>query len=164
MKDGNRSKYFLNNSYFFSKLFPKMTHKEFSILTKGFSGTPSQLLRKLVMSQCKTPFPEGKDKVKVHNSMFFNVNKFDQILNSGQVIAYNHQYSGLFKDNPVEMIPNHTVLMTGRKWNGQKNRCEYRIVNSHGDECHNVINNEDVSCSKYGGMWVSESYLKTSSR
>ena len=46
--------------------------------------------------------------------------------------------------------------MTGRKWNGQKNRCEYRIVNSHGDECHNVINNEDVGCSKYGGMWVSK--------
>ena len=42
----------------------------------------------------------------------------------------------------------------------QKNRCEYRIVNSHGNECHNVIQNEEVSCTNHGGMWVSESYLR----
>ena len=161
MRESVRRMVFNNYASFFSELFPKMDIFEFLRLTEGFKGTAPQLLRKLVMSQCTTPFPEGREKIKVENSLFFNASKIDQLLNSGQVVAFNHQYSGLFRNNPTGLrIPDHTVLMTGRKWNGQKNRCEYRIVNSHGNECHNVIQNEDVSCTNHGGMWVSESYLR----
>ena len=56
--------------------------------------------------------------------------------------------------------PSHGVLITGRKWNDDIKRCEYRVVNSHGSQCEGVIENDDVTCSKQTGMWVSESYLK----
>ena len=69
---------------------------EFLKLTEGFKGTPSQLLRKLVMSQCTTPFPEDREKVQVKSTKLFNASNIDQLLNAGQVVAYNHQYSGLF--------------------------------------------------------------------
>ena len=104
MRESVRRMVFNNYASFFSELFPKMDIFEFLRLTEGFKGTAPQLLRKLVMSQCTTPFPEGREKFKVKSSLFFNASRIDQILNSGRVIAYNHQYAGLFRSNPQGYI------------------------------------------------------------
>ena len=144
-------------------LLPKISENEFVSNVKNFRGTSAQLLRKLVLSQCKTPMPKGSEKkIDIHLSINFSSEKLDRLLNNGEIITFNHNYKRLFGGHSLSPIATHVALVTGRKWNSEKNRCEYRVVNSHGDQCHKVVETEDVSCSKHGGMWVSESYLSYS--
>ena len=52
-----------------------------------------------MMSQCKNPFPEGSEKIKINNSYELDFEEIDYLLNSGQIITFNHAFSGLFNDD-----------------------------------------------------------------
>ena len=146
---------------FIKTLLPKITLEEFLKVIKDFKGTESDLIKNLVISQCKTPFPKESEHIQIRSSYNLDFKEVDHLLNSGQIFTFNHAYSGLFQDDLSNiLLPDHGVLITGRQWNDDEKRCEYRVVNSHGEQCTGVFKNDDVYCSEQTGMWVSESYLK----
>ena len=157
-----RKGFFNKHSDYFKKMFPKMSLKEFLKLTKNYHGSSAGLYRKLVFSQCKTPLPKIKNNVEVHQSFVFDAEKIDSLLNEGRIITFNHNAERLFQDDHIEAWPNHVVLMTGRRWNPHKSRCEYRIVNSYGDQCNSLTKTEDATCNKEEGMWISEGLARHS--
>lgn len=97
-------------------------------------------------------------KVKMafrHRKIFGRIN---QQLALGRLIGLD--YDARILDNKdhhgVKLSELHTSSMVGRRWNDEKNSCEYLIRNSYGESCSRY--DESYECQE-GHLWLSESQV-----
>ena len=108
----------------------------------------TQVLRKLVFSRCKSKMPKEMSSLRPDLHLIYKQKKIDSVLNSRALMTFNHIYEKLFKNQQTGFFSNHVVLISGRRWNSAKQRCEYRIIGSQGSQCEGVITNENILPSK----------------
>ena len=157
------SKIFNSSSSATRIAFPKASLDEFINVVKSTSD-PMEYFRAMVLSQCKTKLSPEEKRMRVKADYSFgpstiSFKKIDEMINNGSVGALGfHAFYVLQGDINDSWSP-HIVTLSGRRWNEEKNVCEYRIVNSWGGECKQVTN-LDIDCDDENGLWVKESYIR----
>lgn len=113
-------------------------------------------LRKVVCKDDRHPFPSDK-KVKMHIKNPKILNTISERLEAGELV-------GLDYDSRVYQEPSrrgfsfaelHTSSIVGRRWNSNKNTCEFLIRNSYGERCDNPRYHSSLDCEA-GNVWFTE--------
>lgn len=146
--------------------FPNSTINEYLMAAKT-TKNHTEFFTKFIFSQCKTPLPKESKLIEVNHEFNFtnlipiNIEKIDNIINSGNIGALGIQAHGVFSVDLIDEWSPHIVTLTGRRWSEENTRCEYRIINSWGATCTDVAN-PDVYCNESEGeLWISESLILT---
>lgn len=123
-------------------------------------------LRESVKAICKNPI--SLKKLDVHSALFFeeqdketSKRTMNKLLSNGHgfILNYNRSILETGKTPPRAQLIDHSSVVTGRRWNSKKNRCEIQIRNSGGPDCSNKA--ADVDC-KNGHFWVSQELIADS--
>jgi hypothetical protein len=141
--------------------FPKSTISEFKESVQH-SESRTQFFENFLFSQCKTPLPKGAKSLKVESSYAFSdlisisLDGLDKLIENQNIAAIGVQSDMLFKDRLIDSWSPHIVTLSGRRWNKEKNQCEFRIINSWGDTCDGITNLA-ISCDDdKKELWVDE--------
>lgn len=113
-------------------------------------------LREKICSQDRTEFPYS-----LHARMVFRnpwiFERIGGVLESKSIVGLDYDYR-ILKDRKHRGIlfsELHTSSIVGRRWNTQRNKCEYLIRNSYGNQC-----DYDPSYGCEGGhVWIDESVI-----
>jgi hypothetical protein len=141
--------------------YPKLKHlnpKNFSELLKS----PSQMLlyrnlRNIVCQKDRMEFSH-RWKVKMslrHPNIFGRINEQLQL---GRLVAIDYDARILESQSHqgIKLSELHTTSIVARRWNEQKNSCEYLIRDSHGRQCRRYDPSYDC---ENGQVWLDESVL-----
>lgn len=141
--------------------FPKAKLSEFNRSIKNSKNGPN-FFTDFLFSQCKTPLPPGARGIKVEASYSFTglssieLEKLDQLIENQNIAALGIQADMLFGGDVIDSWSPHVVTLTGRRWNSEKNQCEFRIVNSWGAACEQISNPEIDCDDEKNELWISE--------
>lgn len=84
-------------------------------------------------------------------------------LNKNNIIAASYYADFFDKDNaPSTKNGRHVSVVVGRRWNQEKNSCEFLIRNSWGSKCssYKAASLQVPGACESGNIWVSEGVLK----
>lgn len=114
-------------------------------------------LRLTACQDDRKPFGERwKVKMVLRHSGIFN--RINEQLDLGRIVGLDYDARILEnKDHRgVKLTELHTSSIVGRRWNRDKNICEYRIRDSHGVQCSRY--DREYECQQ-GNIWLSESQI-----
>lgn len=115
-------------------------------------------LRETVCKDDRQPFnTRFKTKMVFKNSKIFK--RVSEQLEIGRLVGLDYD-SRLLQDSSnrgVKLAELHTSSIVGRRWNNQKNSCEFLIRNSHGDKCGDKYD-PSYECDA-GNVWIPESKI-----
>jgi len=147
------------------KYFPKAKKGKFIEIAQRVKR-PKEFFSTFLLSQCKTPFPHNADKMKIKARYDFSnltkvsIGEIDRLIENDNIAAIGVQSKFLLSGEIDDSWSPHIVTLTGRRWNNEKSRCEYRIINSWGEACDGIENLE-VSCDpEENQLWLSESQIE----
>jgi hypothetical protein len=109
---------------------------------------------------CESDRVEFDKRLKV-KMVFRNKNIFRRInsqLDSGRIVGIDYDSRVLLNtQNQTRKISElHTSSIIGRRWNSEKNSCEFLLRNSWGEGCQRY--DESIECQE-GNVWLGESSL-----
>ncbi len=115
-------------------------------------------LRKTVCQNDRRPF-DHKSDVKM---IFKNPKIFNHVagqLQNHQVVAIDYDARILedSSNHSVKISKLHTSIIVARRWNSERQSCEYLIRNSHGEQCDGKYD-PTYECES-GNLWLSESQI-----
>ena len=115
-------------------------------------------LRKTVCQDDRRPF-EHKNQVKM---IFKNPKIFNHVasqLENQQVVAVDYDARILedSSNHSVKISQLHTSIIVARRWNSERQSCEYLIRNSHGEQCDGKYD-PTYECDA-GNIWLGESQI-----
>ena len=114
-------------------------------------------LRETVCQGDRQPFnTKWKVKMVLKNPNIFK--RVSEQLEVGRLVGLDYD-SRLLQDSSrrgVSLAELHTSSIVGRRWNGQKNSCEFLIRNSHGDKCDKY--DPSYECDA-GNVWIPEKQI-----
>jgi hypothetical protein len=153
----NRANLTVTNLPFYFE-FPNVGPAEFvSLLQTKKLRTFYSNLRKLACKNDRVPFDA---RWKVH-MVFRNKNIFQRVneqLNLGRLVAMD--YDARILENRdhqgLKLSELHTSSIVGRRWNKERNTCEYLIRDSHGVQCSRY--DARYECEQ-GNVWLGESEI-----
>lgn len=148
----------LHNLPFYFK-FHNVDKEEFLVLlqsAKKLRKFYSSLREKVCGDHRKASDALWKVKMTFRNKKIFS--RINEQLNLGRMIALD--YDARILENPhhrgVKLSELHTSAIYGRRWNEEKNTCEYLIRNSYGESCDRY--HESYECRE-GNLWLTESQI-----
>ena len=110
-------------------------------------------------NRLQVPMPKIESK---NLEEFFLIRKIDHALEDNNVIGVGID-SDIFETTAISSKKiDHDVVVVGRRWNEDQERCEYKIRNSWGMKCHESYR-ESMDC-KDGHLWLTENSLRKSGR
>ena len=115
-------------------------------------------IRKTACRDDRKPFSfDGNVKMEVKCPGVFS--KISHHLEAGRIVGLDYD-SRILQDSSnhrVKISQLHTSSIVGRRWNGERNTCEFLIRNSHGESC-GVRYDPTYDCEN-GNIWLSESQI-----
>jgi hypothetical protein len=115
-------------------------------------------LRENVCRDDRKPFnTEWKVKMVLKNPNLFK--RVSEQLELGRLVGldYNSRILQDSSNRGVTFAGLHTSSIVGRRWNGQKNSCEFLIRDSHGEECGEKYD-PSYECDA-GNVWIPETKI-----
>lgn len=115
-------------------------------------------LRENVCRDERQPFnTKWEVKMVVKNPFLFK--RVSEQLEMGRLVGLDYD-SRLLQDSSyrgLKSVRLHTSSVVGRRWNGQKNSCEFLIRDSHGEKCGSKYD-PSYECDA-GNVWIPESLI-----
>ena len=119
-KESDVNLVFDREEHLITLFLPKIKKEEFlKIVMENKKSPATQVLRKLVLSRCKSKMPKKMSSLRPDLHLIYKQKKIDSVLNSGALMTFNHIYTKLFKSQQTGFFSNHVVLISGRRWNMQ---------------------------------------------
>ncbi|RYZ86409.1 MAG: hypothetical protein EOP04_13955 [Proteobacteria bacterium] len=132
-------------------------------LKEGIQDWAAETLRQQSEKLCKMPI--STKGLKVHSRSFKTSDRNPEslsymmsVLNNDRPFALHYDVS-LMAKFPSDVSGWHASVVTGRRWNKEKNSCEIAIKNSWGEDCETA--KEKWSCVK-GNWWIDSELLANS--
>jgi hypothetical protein len=115
-------------------------------------------LRQLVCRDDRRSFDQV-EKVKMVIRFPGIFNRISEQLEGGRIVGLDYDFRILqdSANHKVKISELHTSSIVGRRWNTERNTCEFLIRNSHGDKC-GVKYDPTYDCES-GNIWLSESQI-----
>jgi len=148
----------LNNLPFYFK-FNHIDKKTFLSILKS-KNKIKHFFTELRNKACENDRFEFDKRLKV-KMVFRNKNIFKRIhsqLELGRIVGIDYDSRVLLntQNQSIKISELHTSSIIGRRWNAEKNSCEFLLRNSWGEGCQRY--DESIECQE-GNVWLGESSL-----